>query len=330
MEIEGLVKRYGGRAVVDGLDLVVRAGQIVALLGPNGAGKTTTVEAIEGLRAPDGGSVRVFGLDPRRERRRVMRHIGVMLQSTELPSQIRLGEAAELFAAFYDRPLRVGELLVRLDLDRLSQHRYRTLSGGERQRLQLCLALVGRPQLAILDEPTASMDVAARRTAWELLRELRAGGAAVLMTTHLIEEAEELADRVAVIDRGRLVGWGSPAELRRGSDEETGLREARLELAEPLPPAAVERLGRLRAVERLRTERPGLYVLSTRAPDELLVELATWLQAVAIVPASIRLGQSTLEEVVLRLTRERADEGGTERDDSTETDYMGDGTRADS
>jgi ABC-2 type transport system ATP-binding protein len=307
VEVEGLVKRYDGRAVVDGLDLIVREGEIVALLGPNGAGKTTTVEIVEGLRTADGGTVRVFGADPGRDRARIRPRLGVMLQQGELPSQLRVGEAVELFAAFYDHPLDASSLLDRVGLRGLEPRRYRSLSGGERQRLQLALALVGRPRLAILDEPTSSMDAAARGRTWELLQALRGEGGSVLMTTHLVEEAEDLADRVGVIDSGRLVAWGTPGELTRAADGGAhGLREVRLDLEGPLPPAAFERLGRLTGVERLRTERPGSYVLSTRAPDELLVELATWLFAGGILPRSIRLGGSTLEEVVVRLTGESA------------------------
>jgi ABC-2 type transport system ATP-binding protein len=312
VEVEGLVKRYGDVTAVDGVDLLVRAGEIVALLGPNGAGKTTTVEIVEGLRRPDAGVVRVLGLDPRRDRAHLAPTLGIMLQSAELPSPLGVREALELFAEASDRPLGVGELLERVGLDHLAERRYRTLSAGERQRLQLALALVGRPRVALLDEPTSSMDAAARRQTWQLLGELRAGGAAVLMTTHLIDEAESLADRVVIIDRGRVVGSGTPADLRRsvrgpdGGAATTGRREVRLELPEALPPDALERLRRLPTAESVRVERPGRYLLTTREPGELLVELSGWLFAAGRVPIAIRLAEATLEEVVLRLTTESA------------------------
>ncbi|MFI5255044.1 MAG: ABC transporter ATP-binding protein, partial [Candidatus Limnocylindrales bacterium] len=234
IEIAGLVKRYDGRAVVDGLDLTVGRGEILALLGPNGAGKTTTVEIVEGFRRPDGGAVRVLGLDPRRDGRELRARVGVMLQRADLYSQIRVLEAVRLFAAFYATPLDAGPLLEQVGLAGRSGDRYRSLSGGERQRLGLALAIVGRPELAILDEPTAAMDVTARRATWEVLRGLRAGGATVVVTTHLLEEADALADRVAIIDHGRLVGLGTPDELRASATGESALRSVSLELAAPL------------------------------------------------------------------------------------------------
>jgi ABC-2 type transport system ATP-binding protein len=215
VRVERLVKRYDGRAVVDGLDLTVAGGEIVALLGRNGAGKTTTVEIVEGYRSPDGGVVRVFGLDPRRAGTRIKPRLGLMLQSGELYSQITVVEAIELFAAFYPHPLHSRGLLEQVGLDAVATRRYRTLSGGERQRLNLAIALVGRPELAILDEPTAALDAAARLRTWTLLREMREQGAGILFTTHLLEEAEQLSDRIAIIDGGRLVAIGTAADLRR-------------------------------------------------------------------------------------------------------------------
>ena len=222
--IAGLVKRYDGRAVVDGLDLTVARGEILAMLGPNGAGKTTTVEIIEGYRRPDEGTVEVLGLDPRADRAALRARVGVMLQRADLYNQVRVLEAVRLFAAFYAAPLSPGMILDQVGLADRADDRYRTLSGGERQRLNLALALVGRPELIILDEPTAAMDVAARRSTWDLLRALRAQGATVVLTTHLIEEAEALADRVAIIDGGRLLACGSPAELRAIGGSRRGQR----------------------------------------------------------------------------------------------------------
>ena len=331
--LERLTKRYDGRAVVDELDLAVRRGELFALLGPNGAGKTTTVEMIEGYRRPDGGTVRVLGYDPRKEGGRLRPNLGLMLQSGGLYSQLRPIEALELFAAFYPEPLQPIQLLAQVGLSRVARSRYRDLSGGERQRLSLALAIVGRPRLAILDEPTGAMDAQARRETWGVLRELREGGTTILLTTHLLDEAEALADRVAIIDRGRLVALGTPAELRRGMGvarpvagppAEDGavpaegimatgaapgvppveLREVRLELVAPLDSERLAQVGRLPTVQALRVDRPGVYVLRTASAGDLLVELSTWLLTVGIEPLAIRVGQGSLEDVFLRLVGE--------------------------
>jgi ABC-2 type transport system ATP-binding protein len=309
VEIAGLVKRYGGRAVVDGLDLTVRQGEIIALLGPNGAGKTTTVEIVEGYRTPDGGEVRVLGLDPRRDASRLRARVGIMLQRAELYSQIRVLEAVRLFAAFYASALQPGMLVEQVGLAPRANDRYRTLSGGERQRLALALAIVGRPELAILDEPTAAMDVAARRSTWELLRALRAEGATILLTTHLLEEAEALADRVAIIDAGRLVGLGTPAELRAppGGREGATHRSVRLELVGPLSETDAAALGRLVHVGGVRRLRDGVYSLATGSPGELLVELSAWLWAKRLEPLALEVERESLEDVFLRLTGDEAE-----------------------
>lgn len=326
--LEGVTKRYEGRAAVEELDLVVRRGELFALLGPNGAGKTTTVEMVEGYRVPDTGEIRVLGLEPRRDGAHLRPQMGLMLQSGGLYAQLRPIEALELFAAFYPDPLDPARLLEQVGLARVARSRYRTLSGGERQRLSLALAIVGRPRLAILDEPTGAMDAQARRETWAILRELRDGGTTILLTTHLLDEAEALADRVAIIDRGRLVALGTPAELRQGmgvagapvarAGGATGagtapgagsppgtahvdVREIRLELAAPLDPDRVDRLGRLASAQVVRVDRPGVYVVRTASPGEALVELSTWLLAVGIEPLAIRVGQGSLEDVFLRL-----------------------------
>jgi ABC-2 type transport system ATP-binding protein len=339
IELERLTKRYDGRVVLDELDLTIGQGELFALLGPNGAGKTTTVEIVEGYRRPDGGTVRVFGHDPRRDARRVRPSLGLMLQSGGLYSQLRPIEALELFAAFYPDPLEPVHLLAHVGLERVARTRYRDLSGGERQRLSLALAIVGRPRLAILDEPTGAMDAQARRETWGVLRELRVSGTTILLTTHLLDEAETLADRVAIIDHGRLVALGTPAELRRGlgvasrarrpstggeaagpfpdagaisvaavaKDPATDVREVRLELAAPLEPGQFTRLGRLPSAQAVRADRSGVYVLQTASAGDLLVELSTWLLANGVEPLAIRFGQGSLEDVFLRLIGEGGD-----------------------
>ena len=302
VRVEGLVKRYDGVIAVDRVDLTVRRGEILALLGPNGAGKTTTVEIVEGYRAPDDGTVRVFGLDPRRHGRRIKPRVGLMLQHTELYSQIRVLEAVTLFAAFYPLPLEPHALLQQVGLEAHAGRRYRTLSGGERQRLNLALALVGRPELAILDEPTASMDVAARQSTWNLLRELRERGASILLTTHLLEEAEALADRIAILDRGRLVALGTAREIGAEAGGASGRRTVRVELEEPLDRSAEAKLGSLPGVDEFRVLRPGIYWLATVVPSHVLVEVATLLRDARREPLGITVGGSSLEEAFLRLT----------------------------
>jgi ABC-2 type transport system ATP-binding protein len=307
IEIAGLVKRYDGRSVVDGLDLVVARGEILALLGPNGAGKTTTVEIIEGFRRPDEGEVRVLGLDPLADGVRLRARVGVMFQRAEVYSQIGVLEAVRLFAAFFATPLDPVALLEQVGLAARARDRYRSLSGGERQRLGLALAIVGRPELLVLDEPTAAMDVSARRATWALLRTLRTEGATILLTTHLLEEAEGLADRVAIIDRGRLVAIGTPDELRStAADGAVGDRSVRLELAVPLGRDDEAALSRLRHVSGVRPRRPSSYALATTSAGELLVELTAWLLARGIEARSIEVARERLEDVFLRLTGEES------------------------
>jgi ABC-2 type transport system ATP-binding protein len=218
VEIRGLVMRYGDVVAVDGLDLTVERGTITAVLGPNGAGKTTTLETCEGYRRPQEGTVRVLGLDPQRERHDLLPRIGVMLQDGGAWGGVRAMEMLRHVAALHAHPLDVDGLGARLGLQECGRTPYRRLSGGQRQRLGLAMAVVGRPEIVFVDEPTAGLDPQARRTTWELLRELRTAGVTVVLTTHYIEEAERLADLVHIIDRGRLVVTGTPAELTEGGD----------------------------------------------------------------------------------------------------------------
>ncbi|GAB3162468.1 ABC transporter ATP-binding protein [Myceligenerans halotolerans] len=213
VEVRGLVKRYGGRAVVEHLDLTARAGAVTAVLGPNGAGKTTTVECCEGLRTPDGGSVRVLGLDPAADAAALRPRVGVMLQDGGLPSGARAGEVLRHVAAMYAAPRDIGELSERLGIGSFARTSVRRLSGGQRQRLALACALAGRGQVVFLDEPSAGMDPQSRRAVWDLIRELRADGVAVVLTTHLMDEAADLADHVHVVDHGRVIAAGTVPEL---------------------------------------------------------------------------------------------------------------------
>jgi ABC-2 type transport system ATP-binding protein len=214
VEVSGLVKRYGGRTVVDGLTLTAAAGAVTAVLGPNGAGKTTTVECCEGLRRPDAGTVRVLGEDPARAGASWRARVGVMLQDGGLPTGARAGEVLRHVASLHAAPLDPLRLAAVLGLEPVLRTTVRRLSGGQRQRLALAAAVVGRPELVFLDEPTAGLDPQARSAVWELVRSLRAAGVAVVLTTHLMDEAERLADHVVVVDAGRVVAEGSPRSSR--------------------------------------------------------------------------------------------------------------------
>jgi ABC-2 type transport system ATP-binding protein len=200
LEIAGLRKRYGGKTAVDGLSLRVAEGEVFGILGPNGAGKTTTVECAEGLRRPDGGSIKVFGIDPYRDRAAARRLVGAQLQESQLPEKITVAEAVGLYASFYPEPADTEALIARLGLTEKRGTRYRKLSGGQKQRVSIALALVGRPRLVVFDELTTGLDPAARRESWRLV-------------THYADEAERLCDRVALIQAGRLTACGRPAEL---------------------------------------------------------------------------------------------------------------------
>jgi ABC-2 type transport system ATP-binding protein len=213
LEVTGLRKTYGKKTAVDGLSLRVAEGEVFGILGPNGAGKTTTVECAEGLRRPDGGSIRVFGIDPYRDRAAARRLIGAQLQESQLPDKITVAEAVGLYASFYPEPADTEGLIRRLGLTEKRNARYRKLSGGQKQRVSIALALVGRPRLVVFDELTTGLDPAARRESWRLVTELRDDGVTVLLVTHYADEAERLCDRVALIQAGRLTACGRPQEL---------------------------------------------------------------------------------------------------------------------
>jgi ABC-2 type transport system ATP-binding protein len=293
IEIAGLTKRYGETLAVDRLDLTVERGQTLALLGPNGAGKTTTVECCEGYRVPDAGSVRVLGLDPRREGSRLRPRVGLMLQEGGVYPLARPREVVRLFASFHAEPLDPDALLERVGLADARATRFRDLSGGQKQRLSLALALVGRPEVVFLDEPTAGLDPAARRMAWDHIRELQADGVTVVLTTHLLDEAEELADRVAIIDRGRLIALGTPDELTHADrDELTFSARPGLDTAS---------LGAALGVEVVELS-PGRYVVHGPNDPALVAHLATWLAEQDVRLGELQADKRSLEQVFLGLT----------------------------
>jgi ABC-2 type transport system ATP-binding protein len=220
--VEHLHKAYGSTIAVDDVSFMVKAGEIFGILGRNGAGKTTTVECITGLRGPDRGEISVLGLDPRRDRRELHERVGVQLQDSALPDRIRVAEAVELYASFYRQPADGRELLATLGLERARDHYFAKLSGGQKQRLSIVLALIGQPEIAVLDELTTGLDPEARRETWALIEGVRDRGVTIVLVTHYMEEAERLCNRVALIDRGNLIALDHPAAL--GSRAQTSQR----------------------------------------------------------------------------------------------------------
>jgi ABC-2 type transport system ATP-binding protein len=296
IEVSSLVVRYpGGVTAVDGLSFTAERGEVVALLGPNGAGKTTTVETLEGYRSPTSGTVRVLDLDPVRDQARLTPRIGVMLQKGGVYPGIRPVEALRLFAAFYESP--EEGLLDRLGLTAVARTPWRRLSGGEQQRLSLALALVGRPEVAFLDEPTAGVDVAGRQVIREVIGELRERGTCVLLATHELDEAERVADRVVIVDHGRLLAEGTPAELMSAAERAT------IDFGAP---PGLDCAALAAALGAAVTEaRPGQYSVAASPSPALVAQLTAWLAERDLALGDLRAGRQSLEDVFLRLTSEQ-------------------------
>jgi ABC-2 type transport system ATP-binding protein len=266
VSVRGLRKRYGDHEAVRGIDFEIGAGEVFGLLGPNGAGKTTTVEILEGYRARDAGEVEVLGEDPQRAGQAWRERVGVVLQSSSLYPGLTVHESLRLFGGYYSRQRDIGEVVHVVGLEEKADARVRTLSGGQKRRLDLGLALVGNPELVFLDEPTTGFDPGARRAAWDMIRNLRSLGTTILLTTHYLDEAEQLADRVAVLRDGEIVREGSPAELTGGSAE-TEIRyrvnghevvERTSDPTRRLNELTGEALGRGERLEGLEVRRPTL------------------------------------------------------------------------
>jgi ABC-2 type transport system ATP-binding protein len=295
ISVEHLTKSYGNHPAVRDLSFTVQPGEVFALLGPNGAGKTTTVEILEGYRVASAGSVRVLGLDPRRDAAALKRQIGVMLQQDGLYPGLRAREVLELYASFFETPEEPGALLDRVGLREAASTRCRQLSGGQKRRLALAVALVGRPRLLFLDEPTTGMDPQARRATWDIIRSATDSGATVLLTTHFMDEAERLADRIAIIDNGELVALDSPSALTRiGSGNAVRFHAT--------PGLDLASLTALPSVTKAREEQAGVYVVETEAVPGLLVDLMTWLRDAKGELTDLHVGHGSLEDVFLRLT----------------------------
>jgi len=301
ISVVGLAKHYGSIRAVDGLSFDVARGEVFGLLGPNGAGKTTTVETLEGYRTPDFGTARVLGLDPVRDAPELRPRIGVMLQEGGLYPGLKPLELLQLFAAYYDDAESPAVLLDTVGLRDAAGTSVRRLSGGQVQRLSLACALIGRPEVVFLDEPTAGMDPHARATTWQLVRDLRDRGVTVLLTTHAMDEAEQLCDRVAIITGGKLAALGSPAELTQHAVSD----EIWFAAAPGLDTIAIGRALGLDGGEVVE-DRAGEYVIRAAGTPERIAQLACFLRDAHVTLAALQAGRRSLEEVFLQITAEQA------------------------
>ena len=293
VSVQSLKVRYGDMVAVNDVSLSIERGEIFGILGPNGAGKTTTVECIGGLRKPDSGAIRVLGLDVRTHAAELRERVGVQLQSSELPEKIYVREALELFASFYRNPVQPSELLHLLGLEEKAEDRYANLSGGQRQRLSIALALIGRPELAILDELTTGLDPQSRRETWKLIEGIREQGLTVILVTHFMEEAEYLCDRVALLHHGRIRAIDTPANMGAGQGQRISFR------ADPALP-----LAKLRALPEVRHVREQGGRLQIEGSGDVVAAVIALLVREQIVPEQTRVEQSTLDDAFVALTGE--------------------------
>jgi len=301
VRVEGLRKRYGDLEALRGITFEIKAGEVFGLLGPNGAGKTTTIEILEGLRRADSGTVTVCGLDPGGEQAALKERIGAQLQATVLPDKIRVQEALALYASFYRDPASVGMLLEQFGLAEKRRAFFEKLSGGQKQRLALALAMVNNPELILLDEPTAGLDAQVRREIYALIERFRQERRTTVLTTHYIEEAERLCDRVAIIDHGQLIALGTPRELVLHSGKGTRIEVA---LAKPVSP---DRLKRLEAVvDCLEVE--GRYFLHAQPSALAVAALVRFLEAEGNALLDLHIAQPTLEDVLVEMTGRRIED----------------------
>jgi len=298
IQVEGLFKNYGPVEALRGVSFQVEAGELFGLLGPNGAGKTTTIEILEGLRPPDRGIVRVCGLDPQRESMEMKNITGASLQSTALPDKIRVAETVEMFAHFYRNPRDPEELLRRFQLEEKRNSFYHHLSGGQKQRLALALALINDPRVIFLDEPTAGLDPQVRREIYTTLEDLKKEKKTILLTTHYIEEAERLCDRVAIIDNGRVMALGTPRELKQRS---AGITRIEVRLSPEPMNGALEKLE-----GTIGWSREGdIFALRSHAPTKTIVSLVKYLESEGLELQSLEMQSPSLEDVFLELTGHR-------------------------
>ncbi len=296
MEVLDLVKRYGATTAVDGLTLAVRRGTVTAVLGPNGAGKTTTLETCEGYRRPDAGTVRVLGLDPWADVAALRPRVGVMLQQGGVYPGLRAAEMLQHIAALHAHPLDVAALTERLGLGSCGATAIRRLSGGQQQRLSLAMAVVGRPELVFLDEPTAGLDPQARRATWDLVDDLRRDGVSVVLTTHYMDEVERLADEVVVVDHGRVIAAGTPHELMTKGATGT------LRFAAPAGLDVDSLRAALPARAQVQEVAPGSYLVAGGVDPHLLAAVTAWCADRGVMPEGLTVERRSLEDVFLELT----------------------------
>ena len=298
IQVEDLYKSYGAVEAVRGVSFVVNEGEVFGLLGPNGAGKTSTVEILEGMRTPDRGTARVCGLDPERSGSDFKQTIGAVLQSTALPDKLKVKEALDLFASFYRDRASTDGLLKRFQLEEKRDAFYKDLSGGQKQRLALAMALVNNPKVVFLDEPTAGLDPQVRREIYDIIEELRREKKTVLLTTHYIEEAERLCDRVAIVDHGKIIKTGTPRELKQSS---AGTTRIEVRLARPATEAALRGLD---GVSDFRTMGDVYVLYASRAP-QAIVSLVKHLEADNNELQTMEMYSPSLEDVFIELTGRR-------------------------
>jgi ABC-2 type transport system ATP-binding protein len=295
VEVQELIKKYGDIAAVNRLSFQIEKGEIFGLLGPNGAGKTTTVEMIEGLRKPDGGSIKVCDFDVPRQKEKVKEIIGAQLQTTTLYSRIRVGESIELFAGYYRKSLPPNELLDAVSLNDKKNSYVETLSGGQKQRLALALAMINDPQVLFLDEPTTGLDPQARRNIWGIIEELKKQGKTVLLTTHYMEEAEKLCDRVSIIDHGKIIALDTPDELIQKQNIDSAIEftcNSEIDM---------ESIRKIQGINKVSRDGEK-YILHSKQTSALLSELMRKAEENGFTLENISTRKATLEDVFLKLT----------------------------
>ncbi len=300
IEVEHLRKAYGQLVAVDDVSLSVEAGEIFGVIGPNGAGKTTTVECVAGLRAPDSGRVSVLGLDPQRELAELRERLGVQLQESALPAKLRVGEVLDLYSSFYRTPADVAELVAALGLGPKLGSYFGKLSGGQKQRLFIALALIGRPEVAVLDELTTGLDPQARRETWRFIESIRDRGVTVVLVTHFMDEAERLCDRVALIDRGQVVATGTPSEL---AERAGGGTRVRFRTSGAIEDAVLRALPSVTVLER-----QGSQVVAAGTGD-LVAEVVRACEAAGVRAEEMRVESASLEDAFIALTGHAIDAG---------------------
>jgi ABC-2 type transport system ATP-binding protein len=299
ISVRELRKAYGPVEAVRGLDFEIQTGEVFGLLGPNGAGKTTTVEILEGLRPRSGGQVRVLGFDPEKQKLQLKDRIGVCLQATNLPDKIRVHEALHVFSSFYSRNVNANQILKRLQLDEKRDAFYSTLSGGQKQRLALALALINDPALLFLDEPTTGLDPQVRAEIHGLLEQLRDEKRTILLTTHYIEEAERLCDRVAIIDQGRIIAMDTPRNLQQQSRAASTIVVTCDKAIPAQHPVWVE------SIESIVDPTGHTLTVISRRPAATLVDLIKWMDQSGLELVDVHLKKPTLEDVFIELTGKR-------------------------